>query len=599
MTKLKMIQKFAQQVATAMAAVLDLEVAMIDERLCLVAATRAHNQVGETYQKNTISYQVLCTGKTFVVPNSRYHEACQLCPHRPSCIDVAEICLPIVVQDKVIGVFAILALDEQQKDRLLNKERKLVEFVAKVTDLIGYAINARELTDRLSLLANEMQAIANSVTDGIIAVESSGLIRQANKPAQQMLHLSAERLVGRSVTDIFRDPVIKDAIKSDSTINNQGIYAVVGGKKLSFLGNLTPISTEKRWEGKGHVLVIRNISEVTKMFGNYFLNGGNFTFENIIGTSKVIKVAKEKALTVAKGDSTIIILGESGTGKELFARSIHSASFRGEGPFVAVNCAALPDTLLESELFGYEDGAFSGAKKGGKSGRFEMANKGTLFLDEIGDMPLHLQVKLLRVLEEKMIYRLGGTNPIPVDVRIIAATHKHLEKQVQVGEFREDLYYRLQVIPLTIPPLRDRQEDLQMMMDYFRSKFNELLGKNTMGYSPKVKKLLLDYHWPGNVRELENTLEYAVNMEKTDYIQLSSIPDRILNAEQEEKKLLGTIPEMEKDLIEHALQRYGTTTVGKEKAAKVLDIGIATLYRKMKKYSINGKVEREIYQYDN
>lgn len=593
MTKMKMIEDFVQQVANAMAAVLEVEVAIIDSHFRLVAGTGIYkDKIGMHFEKYSISYQVITTGKTFIIFNPREHEACRLCPHRSTCPDMAEICLPIIVQGEVIGTFALVALDEYQKKTLLRHGKKLLEFVAKISDLIGLAIDARQLTDKLSLLAGEFQAVVNSVKDGIIAIDSSGLIKQVNEPAERMLRLPKEQLINKNATDIFRDPIVAESLKSGSIINNQEIFAQTKGKKIYFLGNMTPIISNGDLERGGHVLVISNISEVKKLVGNYFLQEKKFTFDDIKGSSTVINKIKEKAKLIARSDSTILIQGESGTGKELFARAIHSASLRAEGPFVALNCGAIPESLLESELFGYDEGAFTGAKRGGKPGRFELANKGTLFLDELGDMPLHLQVKLLRVLEEKMVDRLGGTRSTPVDVRIIAATNKNLEKLVKRGEFRQDLYYRLNVIPLNIPPLRVRKEDILILLDCFRKKFNMLLGKNVTGYSVEAEKKLYNYQWPGNVRELENTIEYAINMEQTSIIQVASIPNRIVESKNVFSNFKGiegeiyTIPEMEKQLIIKALKQYGTSITGKEKAAKALSLGIATLYRKIKKYKI-------------
>ncbi|MGI6552605.1 MAG: sigma-54 interaction domain-containing protein [Bacillota bacterium] len=287
---------------------------------------------------------------------------------------------------------------------------------------------------------------------------------------------------------------------------------------------------------------------------------------------------------MANSDSTVLITGESGTGKEILARAIHANSNRSQEHFVTINCGAIPETLLESELFGYEEGAFTGAKKGGKLGKFEIANGGTIFLDEIGDMPLHLQVKLLRVLQEKVIERVGGSFSVPIDVRVIAATHRDLEEQAQQNQFRWDLYYRLNVIPLHIPPLRERQEDIMMLAKYFLEIYNHKINKKIKYFAKETENLLLNYEWPGNVRELSNAVEYAVNMETSAILSARNLPPRLrmrASTSQYIEKDNG-LKKMERDLIADALAKYGISTEGKKRVAESLGISLATLYRKLK-----------------
>ena len=292
---------------------------------------------------------------------------------------------------------------------------------------------------------------------------------------------------------------------------------------------------------------------------------------------------------MAASDSTILITGESGTGKELFARAIHSESPRKKNPFVAINCGAIPEMLLESELFGYEKGAFTGADSRGKLGKFEIANKGTIFLDEIGDLPLHLQVKLLHAIQNRRIDRVGGTSPIDIDVRIIAATNKNLEKMITAQEFREDLYFRLNVIPITIPPLREREGDIALLLQFALEKFNELLSKHIRNFHPDSLNALLNYSWPGNVRELENVVEYAVNMEEGREILPENLPDKILRRKRNLNSKLGLkekLDEYQKMLIEECLNETGHSTEEKMIAAQKLGISESTLYRRIRELGI-------------
>lgn len=308
---------------------------------------------------------------------------------------------------------------------------------------------------------------------------------------------------------------------------------------------------------------------------------------NILGKSHKIISVKREVIKIAPSNSTVLIRGESGTGKELVARAIHMGSPRAEKPFVAINCAAIPENLLESELFGYEKGAFTGADSKGRIGKIEMANEGTLFLDEIGDMPISLQAKLLRVLQDREIYKIGQNKPIPVNIRVIAATNKNLEEMILEKTFREDLYYRLNVIPINIPPLRERRSDISLLASFFIDKYSKILGKTVMKIENGVFEYLENYKWPGNVRELENTIEYMINMiDDNGVLDHSWIPVRIKG--ESTNCEVGEIPidEMEKAMIERALFAYGNSLMAKKEIASKLGIGIATLYRKIKKYNL-------------
>ena len=290
---------------------------------------------------------------------------------------------------------------------------------------------------------------------------------------------------------------------------------------------------------------------------------------------------------VAKTNSTILIRGESGTGKELLARALHEESHRAGEPFVAVNCGAIPEHLIESELFGYDKGAFTGANPRGKIGKFELAHKGTLFLDEIGDMPLYLQVKLLRALEEREISRIGSTRNIPVDVRVITATNRDLEEMIAEKTFRDDLYYRLNVIPLQLPALREREGDIRQLTLFFIQKFSSMFKKSVAGIEDSFWDSLEEYEWPGNIRELQNTIEYVIIMlPGTGVLNADLLPNKIkakaLNFEIQDLNLEA----MERRVIERAFSLYGWDIDAKKIIADKLGIGIATLYRKIKKYGL-------------
>jgi len=309
-----------------------------------------------------------------------------------------------------------------------------------------------------------------------------------------------------------------------------------------------------------------------------------YRFENIIAKSPKMQQVIEVIKIVARSNATVLITGQSGTGKELVARAIHSQSQRGDKPFVAVSCAALPESLLESELFGHEKGSFTGAYAQ-KKGKFEFANRGTLFLDEIGEISGNIQVHLLRVLEEKALTRVGGNEEIKVDVRIISATNKDLKKAVASGEFREDLYYRLNVVSIELPPLRERREDIPLLADHFLNKFALENEKEVAGFSPEAMEFLLRYDWPGNVRELENAIERAVILAKGSLIEVADLPHQGLSLTRS-ASLGKSLREMEKD---HILNVLSETEGNYSKAARILGIARMTLYNKVRDYEVDVK----------
>lgn len=333
---------------------------------------------------------------------------------------------------------------------------------------------------------------------------------------------------------------------------------------------------------------IATFEKINKAIYEATENDKRIGFSSIIGDSIEIQNLKLEAKKIARGNATILITGESGTGKELFARAIHYDSKRSDKPFIAINCGAIPDALLESELFGYSPGAFSGANKNGKIGKFQLANGGSIFLDEIGDMPLHLQVKILRVLQEKVVIPIGSNKPISTDVRLISATNKNLEEMVKNHEFREDLYYRLNVIPIEIPPLRKRKDDIPILINYFLKKYSNYYKVENVNITDAAMEKLQQYNWKGNIRELENAVEYMINLLQSDkIIKLEHLPRNIRNYTPNYEVIEEfNLEQIEKQTIIKALNKCGNNTEDKKNTAKLLGISLSTLYRKMGKYNI-------------
>lgn len=430
-----------------------------------------------------------------------------------------------------------------------------------------------------------MDSIVNSISHGIVSVDMKGIIRHYNKTARDMLHLEDKKHDNININKIIRVwPDIYEKISQGKSFMYEDVSF---NKNNKYNISANPIFNDNK-ELIGVVLIINEIHSVMKLVNKYSNMLSKYTFDDLIYKSDIMKEIVEFSRGIADSPSTILIQGESGTGKEVLAQSIHNQSSRVNNPFIVINCGAIPKNLIESELFGYEEGAFTGAKRGGRPGKFELANGGTLFLDEIGEMPLDMQVNLLRVLQEGYINRVGGDKYIPIDVRIIAATNKNLIEEVDKGTFREDLYYRLSVIPIIMPPLRDRKEDLEPLIEHFlrikASKLNKIIPHISQEHLDEI----YSYEWKGNVRELENYIENIVNLDgkSTINIKNSEIYDKNITVKRENSKnmYLCTLEELEKKAIISCLKEYDKNI---SKTAKMLDVSRNTLYLKMKKYNIN------------
>ena len=389
------------------------------------------------------------------------------------------------------------------------------------------------------------------------------------------------------------DTVSVRLIPTGNTVGDAEEYELhFGGQHLVVMGQMVALENENPRFSR--VMLFESQIDFNRKVSSLTSSAGGEGLDAILGTSPAIARLKGQVLAITTSSSTVLITGESGTGKEMFARAIHHESDRCRHPFVAINCGAIPDTLLESELFGYTSGAFTGASPGGRIGKFELAHKGVLFLDEISSMPLYLQVKLLRVLQERKVERLGSNKPIDVDIRVIAATNDDLPDLIVKNMFRSDLYYRLNVIPLEIPPLCERPEDMDLLADYFLEKYSRRFNKRFKCLMPSTRERLRGYAWPGNVREFENIIEFMVNMMSADgVVDDSLLPPMILNARggDGEDSVASEAPvlslrEAEKRMIMDAVKRFGSDTKGKRMAATALGIGVATLYRKLRGYGV-------------
>mgnify|MGYP003879131875 CR=1 FL=1 len=448
---------------------------------------------------------------------------------------------------------------------------------------------AQELYERQEELLREKQkveAILESIADGVFTVDGDWRVTSFNRAAEEITGFSREEVIGLPCERVFRSPTCRGMCPLRRAFATGGPVYNVEVEITRKDGRQVPISVSaaplRDVDGVviGGVEVFRDLSPLRQLSREL---EERYSFGQIIGKSKPMRELFALLENVAETDSTVLIYGESGTGKELVARALHYNGPRREGPFVAVNCAALPEALLESELFGYERGAFTGATRS-KPGRFELADGGTLFLDEVGEMGLAVQAKLLRVLDQKEFERLGGTKTIRVDVRIIAATNRDLEADVASGRFRRDLFYRLNVVSIHLPPLRERREDIPLLVEHFVRKFGEKMGRKVRSVSPEAMRLLMDYDWPGNVRELENAIEHAFVMMRGDTILPEDLPETI----RERKASVvpggrGLLEDGERQALLAALEQAGWN---RGEAARILGISRTTLWRKMRKHGL-------------
>jgi len=591
--ELKSIQGFLQQVTGAFAGVVDIEIGVISRDLEVIAGSGYfEKEVGVIYDEGCMTHKIMLSAndQSIFVENTSHAVCCSECDYSEQCDVLAFLMQPISYKEQKIGTISLLALTEQHRRKLLNHHEKMQDFLNKLSNTIVMSLNEKKMEAKVASLMNQFKDVINSVSEGIIAINPEGKITNINRAAESILALDRNDRRGHHISHLFPDFNIDKVVNmqhgsgNDQYYGSEITYFGSGNEELRLFYNITLMHEEDRVSGA--VLSFRKKEEVEEMANRIMKENKKGTFSGIIGTSTEINEIKNRMKMVASTDSTILIRGETGTGKSVFARAIHEESPRRKNPFVAISCAAIPAPLLESELFGYEEGAFTGARKGGKPGKFEIAHGGTIFLDEIGDMPLDFQVKLLNVIENKNIARIGGVSFRDVDVRIITATNRDLEELINEGKFREDLYYRINVIPFTLPLLRDRKDDTLLLMHHFLDYYAVRLNKKINGFSSDAREALLLYPWPGNVRELENAVEYAVNIEAESKITKDSLPDKVARYfNRSDQAGSEDLTSLEKKAIRAALQKYGHTTRGKEKAATALGISRATLYRKIK--SIN------------
>ncbi|MGE5389471.1 MAG: sigma-54-dependent Fis family transcriptional regulator [Deltaproteobacteria bacterium] len=471
--------------------------------------------------------------------------------------------------------------------------------VVAAVKAIEEQLRVQQKNRELILVNSRLNNIFHTMSDGVIIIDNNGIIDQVNPAAERNLGKSKYKLKGVHIEDVFHNITkIRDLLHSNKSFSNIEVIAEMdkGGTHCLVSGEAI---TNVQGEYMGGAIIINPINKIKKLVNRFSGAEAQFEFNDIIGSGPELQEAIRVASLAAESESNVLLEGESGTGKEVFAQAIHNRSRRRDGPFVAVNCAAIPRELMGSELFGYVEGAFTGAYRGGRPGKFELASGGTLFLDEIGDMTQGKQGSLLRAIQEKQIVRIGGDKVIPVDVRIICATNKNLRAEVEKGNFREDLYYRLNVITIKLPPLRNHREDITQLFEYFLEEISRRLNIQIDQYDPDIIQVLKRYDWPGNTRELQNVVERMLCVAQGNKLCMRDLPAEIVSipavgddlvsehttasVRKQRERRKQDIAAAENQEIVDLLERYGGNI---SSVAKEMGISRNTLYRKIKQYNI-------------
>lgn len=589
--------EFLQQIADAISTVLQFDVTVVDHQLIRVAGTgRYRALIGQRLPASSSFADAVSKKRPYTVTDRNSDPICEGCAGKAECRETCHLCYPLSMDDIPLGVIALVGFTDEQKRRVNQHGDEYMGFLHQMAHLVEKAAQSDIATQELGKTHKQLQGIVESVGEGLIATDEAGTIVCCNKAAIKALKLDDADVVGKNIKQYFPTAPILQIGSTGTEYKSLEVLLRGPSQAVRLLSTASPLVSEGQIIGA--VALVRRMEDATKVAYQMTDGQPNPALEDILGNSPAILRAKQMALRTAMSASFVLLRGESGTGKELFARAIHYHSPRNSHPFVAVNCAAVPEELLESELFGYEDGAFTGARRGGKPGKFELADQGTLFLDEVGDCSLRLQAKLLRALDSGETQRVGGTHTIKNNVRIVSATNKNLEQMVKDGEFREDLYFRLNVIPLLIPPLRERQEDIVPLFNCFLCKYSATMSCVTPCLSAITTEILEHYQWPGNVRELQNTAQYVLHTCVDGIIQPEHLPVRFkatTHVTASEKEItpdtgigLASVESWEKKLIEEGLRRLGNIPKAKDMLAKQLGMSRATIYRKIKKYGLDG-----------
>ena len=579
---LKGIQSQLNKYAQILNSILEVDVEIVDVDFIRISGTGIYQDMldVDTRDEGHVYASVFDSKSDRIVLDILHHPICSRCDRKTFCANKLIIAVPIMFAGRAVGTIGIISTEEEKKKYIQDRLHQFLEFVHHISDLITSKLNESQAQLRERRQREMWMGIVDVIDDGVAILRREGELVYANAIGRDLLHLPAE---SERVT-------ISVARVQEESGNYDRLLLNINESQVTVIGRMVAI--EDLAGGFDRLIIIRRLVPLEDE------EPGEPGTRQLMGESEPIKRLHEVIRRVARSPSTVLISGESGTGKELVAQEIHRMSDRRERPFVAVNCGAIPEPLLESELFGYVKGAFTGANLAGKVGKFELANSGILFLDEIGDIPLSLQVKLLRVLQEKKLYRVGSNQVIDLNLKIIAATNKDLEELCERGLFRRDLYYRLNVIQIEMPPIRERKDDIVPLFRYFVEKFSREFGVRRIQIAPETESCVTGYNWTGNVRELENAVEYAMNfVSDGEIITPDLLPARICRksggdiSPAGKRSIFGelipgdgvmTLEQLNREYLQALLDKFGPSTESKKNIAKQLGISSATLYRMLK-----------------
>ncbi|OAN10985.1 sigma-54-dependent Fis family transcriptional regulator [Photobacterium jeanii] len=573
-SELMQLQPTILRFTKMLSAVLKIDAEVVDADLVRIAGTGPYSKFfGKKLNTSSRIFRyIIETNEEKVVVKSRTDPLCEGCNNKSSCREMAFLGVPIMIEERCLGVISLVAFTEDSRERIKDNVQLFSDYVKHIAQIVVSQVV--EKNSKNKGLDEVFTHLIENMDQGVLVLDENNRVKYGNQPALNHLNIKQDTLY---------DLEIK--IQSLSLHNNE---IKSHQQHIISQGEWQKLIVGQFYNTQGQQLFLMAYHQPNS---DFTLQDHGSLLRTVIGESPQMRQLKKMITRVASSPSSVLINGESGTGKEVIANAVHNLSDRSQSPFIAINCAAIPEQLLESELFGYVKGAFTGASNKGKNGLIQAANKGTLFLDEIGDMPMTLQAKLLRVLEEREVMPIGSNKAVPVDIRVISATNHNFQEMIATNKFREDLYYRLNVIPFQLPPLREREGDIALLTNYFLEYHTQKIGAAYPGISAEAMRRLNVYHWPGNVRELSNLIEYLVNIvPEGDQIDIDLLPPHFEQAPEASSPDVTynddysmSLEEMEKMRIEEAISRLGN----RKMVAEELGIGIATLYRKIKKYGLN------------
>lgn len=581
MIEVARIRGYLEKLAYITSIVLEMDVIICDTSSHIVGDSERYGEICsemEMLRSESVISKAITMKETVILGNAKVEsEGCINCPKKEKCDTETIIAYPIMKNDIVYGGIGIYSNRKHQKEKLIKLQKVMLEFLDAISDLIISKLEEEILSIEIKAENMRMNSIIETLDFALLSFDENFNILYSNGIMKEILKYPDNL---KDLKEYIQKHLFYESERSVNTI-----YLKRLGKMTEYEMTFVPIKING--DSKGAEIYLTETSDLISKANKLIQPIKRGTFDDIIGKSEIITSLKNEAKAFVNSRSSVLIQGESGTGKEVLATAMHMEGNRSKAPFVTVNCAAIPDNLLESELFGYVGGAFTGASKEGRAGKFEIANGGTLFLDEIGELPIYLQPKLLRALQERKIQRVGSNRLIDIDIRVIAATNRNLVEMMENGSFREDLYYRLCVIPMRMPSLRERAEDIPELADSFLKMYCEMLNKPFIeGFKQEVFELFRNCEWTGNVRELQNTVEYAVNRCSDKMISVNDLPARIRKQNENGIQIPRLLKDIEKEAIVNALQYCKGSADVKGKAAKELGLSRATLYRKIKEYEI-------------